>query len=284
MTNPESETSTDFVAIGHLSFDINVVDDGAPSSHIPGGASAYAALTARNHDYRSGIVTSIDADYPVAEILTGIDVEVVESEHTATFANYYDNGERTQVLVASGARIPEQSIPANWRKPKILFVGPLLHELPTECVNWFEPELSCLVPSGWLRRWGPDGSITHAAQLPPPRGKKWDIIAISELEFQGMSDEELMNLCDVLCVTDGGRGARVLHNGGWTVIPANPAEPVDLTGAGDTWAVAFALARYEGNSISDAGAYASAAAALGIEAVGMSGCPTREAVEARLNG
>ena len=37
-----------FLAIGHLSFDVNIVDGGSPSSRIPGGASAYATLVAKN--------------------------------------------------------------------------------------------------------------------------------------------------------------------------------------------------------------------------------------------
>ena len=114
------------------------------------------------------LLTSANEDYLADKILTGIDVKVVESEHTATFANYYDSGNRTQVLLASGSRIPQAAVPAEWTQPDILYVGPLLHELPTDCVNWFEPKkLSCLVPSGWLRRRGPDGAINHADTLPP---------------------------------------------------------------------------------------------------------------------
>ena len=99
-------TSPDFLALGHLTFDVNIVDNGSPSSHIPGGAVAYSSLTAQKHGLATAVLTSANEDYPADKILTGIDVKVVESEHTATFANYYDSGNRTQVLLASGSRIP----------------------------------------------------------------------------------------------------------------------------------------------------------------------------------
>jgi sugar/nucleoside kinase (ribokinase family) len=76
-----------FIALGHLSFDVNVVDNGPPSSHIPGRAAAYAALTAQKHDLSTGVISSVGDDYPVNLILEGIDVRVVVSEHTPSFSN-----------------------------------------------------------------------------------------------------------------------------------------------------------------------------------------------------
>lgn len=271
-----------FVSVGHLSFDVNIVDNGTPSSHIPGGAAAYSALTAQKHGMTTGIVSSVSDEYPVDLLFTDTDVRVVESEHTATFANYWDSGERTQVLMASGSRISQSSIPEDWTKPDIFFAGPLLHELPTECVNWFDAKLSCLVPSGWLRRWGHDGAITHADMLPPFRGKKWDVIAVSETEIELLPEEQLFSLGEIICVTKGERGSRIWNSGEWIQVPTVMAEPVDFTGAGDIWATSFAIAISDGKSIEDAGMYASTASAISIESVGLSGCPSREQVEARL--
>jgi sugar/nucleoside kinase (ribokinase family) len=69
-----------FIAIGHLTFDVNIVDSGTPTSHIPGGAAAYAALTSHKHDISTGLISSVGEDYPVDLILKGIDVQVVESQ------------------------------------------------------------------------------------------------------------------------------------------------------------------------------------------------------------
>ncbi|MEE8045447.1 MAG: PfkB family carbohydrate kinase [Dehalococcoidia bacterium] len=271
-----------FVSMGHLTFDVNIVDNGPPTSHIPGGAAAYSALTAQKHDISTGILASVGDDYPVDKIFTGVDVRITESEHTATFANYYDSGDRTQVLMASGSRIPQSAVPAGWTKPDILDVGPLLHELPTDCVNWFEPKRSCLVPSGWLRRWGPDGAISHANTLPPFRGKKWDVIVVSEAEIKELPERQLFDLGEIVCVTRVENGSRIWQAGVWIDIMAVEANPVDFTGAGDIWSTAFVIALSEGLEVAEAGVYASAAAAISIESVGLSGCPSRAAIQARL--
>jgi sugar/nucleoside kinase (ribokinase family) len=281
-----SPTSPNFVALGHLSFDVNIVDNGSPSHHTPGGAAAYAALTASRHGLTTGVLTSIDEDYPVREVLAGVDVHVTESEHTATFANYYDSGERSQALLASGSKIPQSAVPSNWTQPDILFAGPLLHELPTDCVDWFRPGLSCLVPSGWLRRWGPDGVITHSNQLPKSRvqGRKWNVVVISESEVRDLPEQQLFDLGEIVCITRGALGARIGRaRGNWIEIPAFAATPADLTGAGDIWATAFAIALSERKSLQDAGRYASAASAVAIESEGLIGCPSREEVSERLS-
>jgi len=272
-----------FLAIGHLSFDVNIVDGGSPSDRIPGGASAYATLVAIKHGISSGILTSVGDDYPVEEILSGIDVRGPKSEHTSSFANYYDGDNRNQVLIASGSKIFQSEIPVGWTQPNILYVGPLLHELPTDIVNWFEPELSCLVPSGWLRRWGADGVITHARALALSQRKKWDVIVVSEAEIANLSIEQLRLFSEIICVTRGQSGARISKGRDWVDIPAIKSAPIDLTGAGDVWASAFVIALNDGMKIEDAGMYASAASAIGIESIGLLGCPSATEIENRLS-
>jgi sugar/nucleoside kinase (ribokinase family) len=282
-TNP---TSPNFVAVGHLSFDVNIVDNGTPSRHIPGGAVAFSTLTAQKHGLSAGMLTSVGDDYPVDEIFDGpgsdIDVRISDSEHTATFANYYDSGDRTQVLIASGSRIPQSAVPENWTSPDILYVSPLLHELPTDCVNWFQPGISCLVPSGWLRRWGPDGAIGHSDTFPPFRGKKWDVIVVSESEIQDLPEQQLFERGDVVCVTRGENGSRIWQSGEWIEVAPVASKPVDFNGAGDVWAATFVIALSEGKPVEEAGIYASTASAISIESIGLSGCPSREAIAARL--
>jgi len=277
-----SSMPPNFISMGHLTFDVNIVNNGSPSSHIPGGAAAYSALTAQKHGLSTGVITSVADDYPVQKILSGVDIRVTDSEHTATFANYYDAGDRTQVLMASGSRITQSVVPPDWTNPDILFVSPLLHELPTDCVNWFDPNLSCLVPSGWLRRWAHDGAISHADTLPPFRGKKWDVIVVSDAEIQNLPEQQLFDLGDIVCVTQGANGSRIWQAGEWIEVPAAEAKPVDFTGAGDIWATAFTIALRHDSSVEEAGAYAAIAAAISIESIGLSGCPSRESIEARL--
>jgi len=271
-----------FIAIGHLSFDVNIIDDGSPSSHIPGGASAYAALTSQKHGISTGVISSVGDDYPADLILNGIDFRKVSSEHTASFANYYDNDLRTQVLLASGSRITRSAIPEDWRCPDVFFAAPLLHEVPTACLNWFQAKLSCLLPSGWLRRWGHDGFISHANSLPAFGSRKWDVIVVSETEIGNLPEQQLFNLGSVVCITRGEKGSSIWSDGSWIDVPSIKAEPLDFTGAGDVWATAFAIAFSEGSTIRDAGLYAAAAASISIESIGLAGCPSRQDILMRM--
>lgn len=69
-------------------------------------------------------------------------------------------------------------------------------------------------------------------------------------------------------VTLGSEGAVGVEPGGGWRVPALPVEPVDTTGAGDTFAGVFATALDQGRAFEEALRRASVAAALACEAVG----------------
>lgn len=82
------------------------------------------------------------------------------------------------------------------------------------------------------------------------------------------------------CVTLGGEGTLYLKDGEPCVFPAYEVDVRDTLGAGDVWHGAFALALGEGQPISGALDFASAAAALKVSnGGGMSGAPLRREVE-----
>lgn len=86
-----------------------------------------------------------------------------------------------------------------------------------------------------------------------------------------------------LIITEGSNGVR-FHNGKTEeVIPAYQVEPVDTTGAGDTFNAAFAVAVAEGKEIADAIKIANRAASLSIKKFGaQGGMPTRKELERSL--
>jgi sugar/nucleoside kinase (ribokinase family) len=104
---------------------------------------------------------------------------------------------------------------------------------------------------------------------------------VSESEVRDLPEQQLFDLGEIVCVTRGERGVRIWRDGSWFEIPAIPAAPVDLTGAGDVWATTFAIALSEQNDLEGAGRYASVAAAISIESAGLTGCPSREAITER---
>jgi ribokinase len=92
----------------------------------------------------------------------------------------------------------------------------------------------------------------------------------------------LFDLGEIICVTRGENGSRIWQDGTWIDVMAVDAEPVDFTGAGDIWSTAFVIALSEGRELAEAGVYASVAAAISIESTGLTGCPSRAAIDARM--
>ncbi|WP_394550899.1 ribokinase [Pantoea sp. SGAir0180] len=84
-------------------------------------------------------------------------------------------------------------------------------------------------------------------------------------------------------ITMGARGALLLDEGQFHVIPAFPALSVDTTGAGDAFNGALAAALAQGQPLLQAATWASAFASLAVEREGASNMPARHQVVTRLN-
>ena len=269
------------LAIGHVTFDVS--PDDLETRH-PGGAVAFASITAARLGIQPAIVTSCADDYPLGDIVDAPDRCVrIPSDDTSTFENRYDaSGDRVQVLHRRGSDISLSDIPDEWRNPNMLFIAPLTQELPFDCLDWFKPQVSCVVPQGWLRSWDePLPSIVEVSKSPPvAMSSAWDICVISESEIDVGTLHEWRILTHNLIVTRGSRGA-TLYVGDRTEplsIPsfANQVERagVDTTGAGDVFAAAM-LIRYAATGDAEASArFASLCAALSTRA------PSWNAVEA----
>lgn len=101
------------------------------------------------------------------------------------------------------------------------------------------------------------------------------------------SFEELMKAYpEKLVITQGSRGVSTcLKSGEIVLIPAKKVNVVDTTGAGDTLNGAFTVAVTEGKNITDALAFANAAAGLSTEKFGaQGGMPTYEEVKKAMEG
>lgn len=121
-----------------------------------------------------------------------------------------------------------------------------------------------------------------AIELPNEYWLKTTYITPNETEAtQLFSDQnQLQDLKAKLITTVGDKG--VYYNKGESLIniPAYQVEPIDTTGAGDTFNGALAVALAEKKDIADAIKFANAAAALSTLKIGaQDGMPTREEVE-----
>ena len=262
-------TAPRFVAIGHVTFDVTPED---PDRREPGGAVAFASMTAIRHGIEPAIVTSCAEDYPIDAVIGDPDRRVrVASSRTSTFENRYDAyGDRVQVLHHRAEEIRADHIPLEWRSPDMLFVGPLTQEMAVDCLGWFRPRLSCIVPQGWLRAWEDALPSKVVVSKSPPRNmsRGWDICVISESESDPSTVDEWRGITDHLVVTRGPKGGDLFSQGRSDPIDVPTFSQqvegagTDTTGAGDVFAAAM-LIHYA--STKDARAsveYASLCAAL----------------------
>ena len=157
----------ELLTIGHVTFDLAWGD---LNRREPGGAVAFASITAIRHGIKPVIVTSCADDYPMDAVIESPErFERIRSPNTSTFENRYDvRGDRCQILHASAGVVTEADVPDAWRAPDLLFVGPLTQELPYDCLDWFRPKVACVVPQGWLRAWDePLPSEVRVSTSPP---------------------------------------------------------------------------------------------------------------------
>ena len=266
-------TAPQFVSIGHVTFDVTPDD---LSRREPGGAVAFASITASRHGIEPAIVTSCANDYPMDVVIDNPDRYVrVDSSYTSTFENRYDaNGDRVQVLHHRADDIIPDQIPLEWREPEMLFVGPLTQEMAVDCLDWFRPRVSCVVPQGWLRSWDEVLPSEIAVSKSPPRGmsRGWDICVISESESNRSTLDEWRGTADHLVVTKGSNGADLYSVGkiGATPVPSFSQQVegagTDTTGAGDVFAAAMLIRYASTKDARRAADYASLCAALSTRA------------------
>jgi sugar/nucleoside kinase (ribokinase family) len=275
----------DFLVVGHVVQDL--LPDG---SWRLGGAASYAALLARNLGLKTAVLTACAADLPLAELLPEIEQRVVPSRRTTRFRNVYEGGRRTQWAPSRAAPLTVESLPDEWRESGIVFLAPVAGEVDARLAAAFsQARLVGAGAQGWLRRIAVDDRVEA---LP---ADAWDAAAVLEnVQALFVSDEDVSveeapralaewaAQMDVLAFTRGYGGADVCYRGDWRRVGAAKANPVDLTGAGDTFAAGFLVRYAECGDPWEATRFGAAAAALVIEAVGVSGVPGREAVDRRL--
>jgi sugar/nucleoside kinase (ribokinase family) len=284
-----AQRAPDFLVVGHVVQDL--LSDGG--EWRLGGAVSYASLLARNLGLRTAALTSCAADVPLAELLPGIDFHVVPSESTTQFRNVYrDDGVREQWVPQRARVLTADDLPEGWRDSRIVLLGPVAGEIDESLGAAFSKRsIVGIGAQGWLREIGADHRVR------PVLPGDWRSIRRGGLEAAQalfLSDEDLplddapaalaewSTHVDVVAFTRGYGGADVCYRGEWRRFDAFPANPVDLTGAGDTFATGFLVRFAETGDPWEATRFGSCAASLVIEGVGVEGVPTREAIEARM--
>lgn len=275
--------SPDFVVLGHITR-----DEHADGSFTLGGAAAYCAIAARNLGYSVGILTSAADNFPEPDLLHDIELVRLPSPTTTTFRNDYAGDKRRQYVSNVAASITAADIPTAWLTAKIALLGPVADEVHADVVRAFsEQTLVAVSPQGWMRQWDDTGRVKprawlEAADILP----QVDALILSQ-EDLGSYTERLstyLMLAPLVALTRGHEGVTIYRKRERPLdVPPFPAQVLDPTGAGDSFATGFLISFYETHDALQAARFGNATASLAIQAKGAAGMPTREQVQARLN-
>lgn len=262
--------------IGH------VCHDKVPEGYILGGTASYCSIFAKKLCPSIALLSSYGPDFQFKETFDQlkIDSTIIDSEQTTIFENTYSATTRVQYLhsKASDLLITPSSILSD---SDILFLCPITNEIRIEENTLSNYKgLKAATIQGWLRDFAADGLVIPS--LPDlSLFSNLDIIIMSDDDIRGFDQqltEELKELVDIVVITRGERGAEVYQSGTSQLYPSFPCEPIDLTGAGDIFSIAFLYEYARSNQISAAAAYAHAAASLSIEGKGVSAIPSHDQI------
>jgi len=266
----------DYLALGHVAKD-RLPDGG----HRPGGTVAYAALTAQAMGYAPALVTAFGDDLDLGP-LAGVACARTASPSSTTFENIYGPHGRTQFLRARAAALTRLSVPADWRRARIIHLAPLARELDPAIAADCEAALVGLTPQGWLREWDAEGRVSRcdwleAAETLPHVSAT--VLSIEDIGGDWAVAERWAKNAKVLVVTEGKAGCTVFVRGaGARQIAVSPQIEVDPTGAGDIFAATFFIHLYETGDPFAAAKLANALAAISVTRPGLAGVPTPEEV------
>ena len=291
----------DVVIVGAASRD-RAADD--PRGWRLGGAVSYASLAIARLGLRVGALIGCDAEACEARELetladAGVGVVVVPLESGPVFDNIETPGGRRQVAHAEAAPVPIAALPDRWRGAGAWLLGPVAGELGGA---WAQvPPEPAIVAVGWqglLRDVRAGSDVRRLAPGASPLLERADLVAVSRDDVApGTAIDELCGWLRpgaTLLVTAGERGGIVAEVG-----PAGPRRLhrypavlpdriVDPTGAGDVFLAAVLAARARPDLVGGRLAQrydlllAAAVASLLVEAAGLDGVPSREAVRRRM--
>ena len=268
----------DYTTVGHVTVDVLT-----NRSRRPGGTAFYSALQAARCKLRTQILTK--GNPAEIEDLLGpyrdeLDLTVIPAEHTTTLQTVGEGLERHQRLLAWAGPI-EGPIEVD---TAILHLAPVARETPRAWSG--HAEFVGLTPQGLVREWDAVGEIALVPLPPELAPEHCDAWVLSERERECCAESAARAAAAgaVVAVTAGARPTELQLPGGKLLsVPAPPiAAPIDDLGAGDVFAAALFLALHEGQSPTQAAAFANAAAAVRIAGTGPGAIGDRRAIAARL--
>ncbi len=279
--NGLTEAPLDFVAVGHVTI------DRVSGRRRLGGAAAFASLTAARLGLRSGLVTSAAGGFPYWKLFDGVEIHCQEAAGTTEFENVYEGSRRRQRVLAEADPLTQHSLASIRERladDAAVLYCPVLDEVQLPLARLAPSGLSGVAPQGFYRQWKRLGLVeardwSEAKTALEPA----DVVSMSEDDHPAPEELAEEFAGRAFAVTKGAQGVRVYSEGDVYDLPAFTTVEVDPTGAGDVFATALLVAlRERRRPVVRAALFAACVASFAVEAPGVEGIPTREAVEARL--
>ena len=276
----------DILLIGHVTRDL--IGDAPDDGHRLGGTVSFAAVVAQQLGRHPTIVTRAATPDDLEELPAGVDVHLLHSAGTTTFANIYTPSGRIQYCFTPAPPIRADDIPPALRQPNAVLLGPLVNEIGPDVAELFNRDetLVVAVPQGWMREWDETGRVhakhwENAAEILP----HVDVLVLSleDIDFDLNRLDPFFDFLSMVVVTEYRDGSTVYvrtENGHIreTKIPPRHARELDPTGAGDTFATAFMIRLQETGDPLESARFANITASMSVEAEGVTGIPTRQQV------
>jgi sugar/nucleoside kinase (ribokinase family) len=229
-------------------------------------------------------VTSLAADCPVPDELSGATIATIPAEATTTFTLEEGPDGRTLTLVARASTLSSRDVPEAWRAPELLHLAPIAWEVDPGMATQARAGSMVATLQGWLRRSTRDGIIIPAIEQiddVPLESLTAVVTSMEDLGGDHATAAAIAARCPITVVTRGAQGCTLYTDGRPTPVPAWPVQERDSTGAGDVFATAFFIRLGESGDPVRSAEFAARVAALSVEGIGVSCIPTRGQLEER---
>ena len=262
----QPSSDIEMLCIGHFCHDLN---EGAI---ILGGTASYCSALAASMGIKTGVLTSVGADFQFADFFNkrGIQVHNKLSKATTVFENIYDDGQRVQFMYDRSDELDVVHLPEEWVAPEVVKFCLIADEINSSFSNSFESSLKGGSIQGWLRRWDGNGKI-YPKMIDWQRLNFFDIVFMSRDDLEGFEDQfaSIVDNSNILVMTNGKFGVDIFHKGQFMHYPSIEIIETDPTGAGDIFASSFLLEYAKSGSLSRAAAFAHSAASFVVERKGV---------------